>query len=425
MSLIANFFNWVKREVSGAKAGNGAPEPTPRTGYPWLSSESGALCIASVYRCVKLLSESVANLPLQYQRLRGGIFQEDTSSRLHYLLTVQPNPTSNAFDFVAQAVQNMLLDGNAYIVPLYGTGLNGEPDNFILCSRGSVTHDIYNDIYTVTDMVNGVHGTYREDEIIHLKLFSLDGKRGISVLTHARLTTTIAATGDRETLDRFENGGNIRGIIGKDKAGLKGFNDYSNKQQTALAQEVDRKFRDGWRIVSIPQDVDFKQITLSSTDMQFLESRKFGVKEICRFFGVHPSFVFEDTSSNYKSAENASVDFLKNTLNPILRRIETELHRKLVPASMCCKRRFRFNRSGLYDCDLESKANYQGKMIANGLYTVNELRQMENRPAVEGGDMVLVSANLKGIDELVTAPAQVSQNIDEPEKNEKDGEKEN
>ncbi|MDE6860929.1 MAG: phage portal protein [Duncaniella sp.] len=414
MGFLSKFFN---REKRGVSEGENATEPTPRTGYPWLLTEGGALCVASVYCCVKLLSESVANLPLLYQRLRGGIFREDTASRLHYLLTVQPNPAVNAFDFWAQAVQNMLLDGNAYIVPVYGSGL--EPANFILCGRGTVAHDVFTDTYSVTDMVNGISDKFREDEMIHLKLFSLDGKRGISVLSHARLTTAIAATGDRETLDRFENGGNIRGIIGKDKAGLKGFNDYSNKQSSALAQDVDRRFRDGQRIVSIPQDVDFKQISLSSTDMQFLESRKFSVKEICRFFRVHPSFVFEDGGSNYKSAENASVDFLKNTLNPILRRIETELHRKLVPDTMCCKRRFRFDRTGLYDCDLESKANYQGKMIANGMYTVNELRQMENRPAVQGGDRVLVSANLKGINELDAAPGKV-QDVEESVKTDKD-----
>lgn len=50
--------------------------------------------------------------------------------------------------------------------------------------------------------------------------------------------------------------------------------------------------------------------------MQFLESRKFTVRELCRFFGVHPSFVFDDTSNNYKSAEMANVAFLSNTLNP-------------------------------------------------------------------------------------------------------------
>lgn len=398
MGLISTFVKWIRRESSG-KAEPTVEQSQPRTGYTWLTSEHGALCISSVFRCVKFLSESVANLPLQYMCLRRGVFIEDTSSRLHYLLNVQPNPNQNAFDFWTQAVQNVLLDGNAYIVPVY---YRGECNALILCGRGTVGHDVVQDVYTISDYVNGVKGVYRENDIIHLKFFSIDGKHGLSVLSYARLTTTIASTGDNETLSRFENGGNVRGLIGKNGTAVQGFGEYQTEQLQKLAQDTDIRIQGGQRIVAIPGDVEFKQFSLSSTDMQFLETRKFGVREICRFFGVHPSFVFDDTSNNYKSAEMANVAFLSNTLNPILRRIECEFHRKMVPQSLCCKQRFQFNRFGLYACDLESKAKYLGQMLATGLYTVNELRHMENRPAVEGGDRAFISANLKGIDEPST-----------------------
>lgn len=123
------------------------------------------------------------------------------------------------------------------------------------------------------------------------------------------------------------------------------------------------------------------------------------MREICRFFGVHPSFVFDDTSNNYKSAEMANVAFLSNTLNPLLRKIECELLRKLVAPSRYGKRTVQFDRRGLYACDLESRIKYQAQTIAAGLYTVNEWRKEENKAPVEGGDKPLVSANLKGIDE--------------------------
>lgn len=140
--------------------------------------------------------------------------------------------------------------------------------------------------------------------------------------------------------------------------------------------------------------------------MQFLESRKFTVRELCRFFGVHPSFVFDDTSNNYKSAEMANVAFLSNTLNPLLRKIESELHRKLIEPSLCCERRFEFDRRSLYACDLASRVQYQTQTIAAGIYTVNDWRRAENMPPVEGGDLPLVSANLKGLSEMGTTPKQ-------------------
>ena len=100
----------------------------------------------------------------------------------------------------------------------------------------------------------------------------------------------------------------------------------------------------------------------------------------------------------------ANVAFLSNTLNPLLRKIESELQRKLFSAGQYGRRKIQFDRRGLYACDLESRVKYQTDTIAAGLYTVNEWRKEENKPAVPGGDTVLVSANLKGINELA-APA--------------------
>jgi HK97 family phage portal protein len=276
-----------------------------------------------------------------------------------------------------------------------------------LVSPTAVAYNTLTDTYTVIDVQAGVYGTFAEEDIIHIKNFTRDGKVGLSTLTYARVAMNIASTGDRETLNRFANGGNVRGIITNDTS-VRGFGEYQDNELSKTAKSLDEQFRTGARIVSIPGQAKFSPLSLSSTDMQFLETRKFSVRDICRFFGVHPSFVFDDTSNNYKSAEMANVAFLSNTLNPLLRRIENELHRKLVPQSLCCKRKFQFDRRGLYACDLDSRIKYQAQTIAAGLYTVNEWRREENKPAVEGGDTVLVSANLKGITESSAATAPTS-----------------
>ena len=82
------------------------------------------------------------------------------------------------------------------------------------------------------------------------------------------------------------------------------------------------------------------------------------------------------------------------TLDPILKRIEAEFCRKLIPQTLCCKRIFKFDRKGIYSLDLQSLANYQAKTIASGIYTINDWRRIENQPLVEGGDVIYVSANL-------------------------------
>ena len=369
----------------------------------FVSASSLPLSVATVYRCVRLLGESVANLPLQYLRLKDGIFSEYTTSRLHYLLTVQPDGACSAYDFFERLVQEVLLQGNAYVVPIYSP-VSMEVDRLVLCGRGTVSHDTINDLYTINDTINGVSGVYGEDEIIHVKNFTspFDAKVGVSTLTHAAATLGITRAGMEEMNNRFTYGGNVRGIISGAKETVFGYGEFQDDELEKLARKVGRQIKDNSGLFALPEGTSFTQTSLSSTDMQFLGMMQFSVREVCRFFGVHPSFVFDDTSNNYKSAEMANVAFLSHTLNPILRKIEAEFDRKLIPETLTGKRCFRFDRESLYACDLESRVRYQTQTIAAGIYSVNEWRRKENRPPVEGGDRTLVSANLRGLDELTS-----------------------
>lgn len=393
MGFLDKLIDRFKRENS--KTNIAAAGYNPRAGAVSLLPQFGTapLNIAAVYRCVEILSTSVANLPLQYLKERNGVFRTDTDARLHYLLAVQPNENMNAFDFWAQVVRYMLLHGNAYIIPQYDAG-SMDFSRLILCTPGSVAHDTINDSYTITDATNGLIGTFAEDEVIHIKNYTRDGKNGLSTLAFARTTLDIAITGDQETLNRFANGGNVRGFVGNDKS-VRGFGEYQDNELQKTADDLDARFRNGERIVSLPGQVQFSPISLSSTDMQFLETRKFTVREICRFFNVPPQLVYDATAENYKTAELTNVAFLSNSLNPILRRIENELQRKIVAPSLCCKRKIQFDRRGIYACDLDSKVKYIAQTIAAGVYTVNEWRKEENKAPVEGGDTVLISANLR------------------------------
>ena len=266
--------------------------------------------------------------------------------------------------------------------------------------RSTWEHDTTLDTYHVSDQINGIFGDFNEEDVIHIKGLTLesDPKRGVSVLSYARMATTTAIAGDEEARDRFENAGTPRSIVSNDKSARGGFGDYLDEELKSAALDIEEQFRVR-RIAYAPGQVDVKQVSMSSADMQFLESRKFTVLEICRFFGVHPSFVFSDTTTNCKSAEMANVAFLTNTLNPLLRSIERELHRKLVPANLWYRYKFEFDRRSLYACDLAGRMTFIEKSIATGTATVNEMRRMENRPAVEGGDAVFVSANLRNITE--------------------------
>lgn len=392
---MGKFFNAVLNTFfREATTSNSVPvRVSPRTGGSIGSAffTGDAEAVATTYRCIDVICNRVANLHLQYQKRKAdGQYVEDEKSSFHYLLSAEPMPRVNIVNFWYFLVKQMLCDGNAYVFPRV---IMGEVTDLVLCTPNCVSFDDVNDTYTINDPYNGVYGTFEEKEIIHLYLHTCDGRRGESVLHHARRTMSIASAGDSETESRFINGGSVRGIVSNDKSTV-GFGEYQDAELEKTATNVDDHFRNGERIVSLPGQVDFKQISLSSTDMQFLESRKFTVREICRFFGVHPSFVFDDTSNNYKSAENADAAFLSTTLGPILSRIEAEFDRKLIPRSLCCKCRFKFDTSGIYSLDLAGKASYYKQMLEIGALTINDIRAKENLQPIEDGDAALCSANL-------------------------------
>lgn len=386
-------------------------EYNPRKGFVDYSLVSGsyqALCIATVYRCLTVLGGAVASLPLRYMRKgSNGVFTDQVGSRIAYLLNVRPCPQYNAPDFWNRAIHMVHLNGNAYIVPIWSVVNLGEPEMLILCNRGTVNHDTLNGIYHISDPEQGLVGDFEENEVIHLMNLTLDGKTGISTLSFAAQAMSIAATGDKETLNRFANGGNVRGIVSNDTS-VRGFGEYQDTELQKTAKDLDSRFQSGERIVSLPGQAQFSPLSLSSVDMEFLNSRKFSVREICRFFGVPPTFVFDDTSNNYKSAEMANVSFLSQTLNPLLTKIESELLGKLISPAIAHKYKFQFDRRELYASDLGSKADYQTKTIAAGVYTINDWRRYENMPTVPGGDEVLVTANVKSLRELLNPQAPAS-----------------
>lgn len=399
---IKDFFKFPKtRRRESASAGVPAYVLTAGQGTSgaYVGTAAEAMSIAAVYRCVSLLSESVANLPFELlERDAEGLLRPSRRWRLGYLLGVAPNEDQSVYDFWIQALTNYLLHGNAYILPQCSS-VSGDYSRLTVLSPGSVSYDYKARAYTVNDETNGIFGTYGESEIIHLRNTALDGRTGIGIVTWARMTLGIAATGEQETQRRFASGGNVRGFV-SNEAGATGYNEYADDELEKLAQKIGSTIDTTGGIFSIPGSARFTQLSQTSADLEFLATRRFSVNEICRFFGVDPSFVFEPANNNYKSAEMANVAFLTHTLDPLLKRIESEFNRKLLSEKDSERMTFRFDRSGIYACDLITKAQWQKARIESGIDTPNEARRSENKSAIEGGDTLLVSANLRPISQI-------------------------
>lgn len=363
----------------------------------YVTSAEAAMKIAAVYRAVNLISSSVASLTLQYKRKDRAkdyfkLYNDGDGRLINYVLSVRPNERMNSFVMVKNAVSMILLQGNAYIYPRKNR--YGGVEKMYLCTPGSVAYDMYKNVYVINDVVNQIFETVEADDIIHLKNVSRDGGyTGVSTITYAATTLGIAATADNETLKRFATGGRFKAIL-QNNTSIIGVGAYQDKQMEGLSEDLQEALNRGDDILNLKGDGTLTPISMSSADMQFLENKKFTLREIARFFNVPPSKLMDDSNANYKSVEVSNIAFYTEALQPIVTEIEKEFTAKLLSVDTYQDYKFKFDLSSLYALDLDSKAKWDKARLDNGQASVNDLRRESDKMPVNKGDDVYLSVNL-------------------------------
>lgn len=389
---------WRREGSSGGAKGDRSGTASANYGQDQLYADtpSTAVKIAAVYRAVNLISNGIGMLPMHYKRYNEAkrVFQTayDTVSgaRINYLLTIKPNERLTAFQFWKQTVCQVLLYGNAYIVPRYN--MYREPVAFYLCTCGSVSYMAYSNTYVINDVYNSIVGEYQAEDVIHVRNFNLNGYLGVSTVTYAANVLGIAATGDNETLKRFATGGRFKGILSNNNS-VQGFGKYQDEQLDKTAEDLSVKVA-RQDISAVPGDVKYTPMNMSSADMQFLDSRKFTVREIARFFNIPAAKLMDDSNTVYGTAEAANLAFYTEALQPLIKDIEDEFRAKLLGEDRYQRYKFCFDISGLFALDRKSQAEWNKSRLETGLASVNDLRREMDTPPAQYGDDVLVSVNL-------------------------------
>ena len=358
------------------------------------SSPEQAMRLAAAYRCISILSGTIASLPLLVERRRNGYFSADEGSDLFSLLRWKSNARQTAYTVKENAIIQMHTMGNAYI--LIQRDMWGDVSGLVLIPSMYVNHDVLTDLYTINDPFNGVFGTFSADDVIHLRNKSLDGGiTGVSTIHYASRVLSVASSADSQTLSELKGGNRLKGFVSGGSS-MNGLGAHSDKEVDKVAKRIDAEVKNK-DIVRLPGGIEFKPISISPADAQLLETRKFSVFEIARFFGVHPDKIFAEQSSNYKASENSQISFLTDTLFPELAKIEAEFVTKLFPTSLLPKYRIVFDLSAMYQTDLKAKSEYYQRMLGTGGITPNEIRKREGYSPVEGGDDAFVSCNIAPI----------------------------
>lgn len=366
-----------------------------------LTSRSKPMLLSTVYRCVDLKSDSIGVLPLKiYEIDEKGFKKEARNHPLYHILNTEPNENMSRYVFFKTMQASAELRGNAYAY------IERDAQNIITqlvyIPESQVSIEFVCDGYGIQRKryrVTGFKNLVEPRDIIHILNFSYDGIWGVSTLQHARQTINISTSSEEHAGGFFNRGGSISGVLTVEGGRL-------NKEQKDQIYKTweERVVNSPNGIAVLEGNMKYQPITVNPKDSQLLESRVFNVADICRFFSVSPVKAFDLTKSSYSTVEATQLQYLTDTLLPIISKFELELNRKLLLPSERNRYVIEFDSSAILRTDKAAEATYLQTMHNMGAITINEIRLKSNLPKVENGDVPFVPVNLQPLDLAVKEP---------------------
>ena len=361
-----------------------------RTGSGMRVSPDSALRLAAVYACVRVLSESMASLPLViYQRRADGGKDKVTDHWLYRLLAKRPNRFQNPFEWREMLQGHLALRGNAYNQII--TNAKGEvvelmplhPDRIRLELLPSGEYR-----YRFTDRF-GTESILPRGEVWHLRGLSSDGLMGMSPIELARENLGMALAAQDYGARFFANDAKPTG----------GWIEFPGSFKDSEAKKV---FRESYqqaqsganrgKVLVLENGMKFHEVGVTNKDAQFLELRKFQITDVARLFRVPPHMIGDLDRATFSNIEQQSLEFVMHTMTPWAERWEASIESELLLEGDDIEVEFDF--ANLMRGDAASRASYYQSGIQNGWLTRNEARIAENLNPLEGLDEPLRPLNM-------------------------------
>jgi HK97 family phage portal protein len=341
--------------------------------------ESSAMGLSAFYRAVSLISGTLGTLPLRTMRDTGGGMRQRVGSFLDNPGGLDgPTP----FEWMETAVAYAVIHGDCFARHIYG----GAGQILAL----ELVHPLCVNVDRAPDRPGGkLFKTYTEDgrpveydarTMTHVPALSLDGLRGMGLITIARNSLGTGIAGDRAAAKMFANGALISGMVTPDGE------DVEPDEVKTIKSEIEAKVS-GWEnaggIPVVNRKLKFTPWTMTAKDAQFLESRAFSVQEVARWTGV-PATLLMDPGAVSTWGTGVEVQYRglgRFTLNNWAKRFEQRLSR-LLPNP----RFVEFDFAGLERPNPETEIDLLIKQVQAGLLTLDEARAIRNLPPLKPSD---------------------------------------
>lgn len=363
-----------------------------------------SLQLSVVYACVRLISNTIAMLPLSlHQEVEEGKSRIASENPLNNVLYRVANPELTAYTFKQVMMASILLWGNGY-AEITRNG-RGQVIALAPLMPSKMKVEMVNGIrfYTYT-RPDGIDVKLTNKEVFHLPGLSFDGLMGISPIAMMRNELGLSMSLQEFGAKYFANGTNLGGILqhpGKlsERAGINLKKDLQ-ENFTGVSKAV--------KIMVLEEGMTYNKIAIPAEDAQFIESRKFELEEIARYFGVQLHMIQNLDKATNNNIEQQSIEFRTYALMPWEVTWEQEIFRSLLtPKEQTQKYYAKFNMNALMRGDYKTRMEGYRTGVQMGLYSLNEVRKLEDMNAIpkeEGGDIHWVNSAMIPIDKQMEGP---------------------
>lgn len=393
MSIITSMLGWFGLGVNALSEKQGEQDNRPSS--PLVSNISdikvdGALQLATVWSCVERRANTIASLPFfAYEKLSNGQKKLARNSRLFQLLHDSPNARMTPIDFWRVMMLNHDLRGNAY-ARIDRDETTGEAISLWPMPADQVQVAALLDgtvlyYYRVGDTL----AVLAEENVLHLKNLG-NGTTGFAKLDFMRVTTDEVYKAQQSASKLFGTGGKPTGVLMVDSV-------LKKEQRDAIKAsfgEMSSGSSTG-RLFVLEAGMKYQQLGISPDDQQLLETRQFGVEEICRWFDVPPVLAHHSNVTTWGSGVEQIMDgWYKLSVRPIMVAIEQAVTKRVMTPQQRARLGVEFNFDALLRGNIKDRFEVYAKAVQNGLKTRNECRQLENDAPIDGGDDLTAQVNL-------------------------------
>ena len=340
-----------------------------------------AMQTTAVFACVNVLARATAMLPLRVMEDLGDRRKRKAVDHpLYRTLHTAPNYWQTSFEFRQMMAGHLALRGNAYAVKIPdGNGLRLvplHPDRMKVYAleSGRLGYLYHN--------AKGTQFPLVQDEVMHLRGFGSDGVLGLSPIALCHRAIELSQQGEDHGVKFFRNAAKPGGILKMPPGStLKTDEEFERLRKEWLQAHGSGNL---YSVAILEDGMEWQQLGMSNADAQYLEGRRFQVPEICRIFNVPPHMIFSaiEHGHTYANIEQTDLAFVKHTMLPLLVLWEQVLQRDLIEDPFYAK----FAIEGLLRADSATRAAFYEKLFRMGTLSQNDIREMEDRDPIDGGD---------------------------------------